>query len=47
MKILFVSSEMNPLAATGGLGDVVGALPRVLRQKGHDARVVLPLYRQI
>ncbi len=47
MKILFVSSEMNPLAATGGLGDVVGSLPRVLRQKGHDARVVLPLYRQI
>ncbi|MDD4323457.1 MAG: glycogen synthase [Eubacteriales bacterium] len=47
MKILFISSEMNPLAATGGLGDVVGSLPRVLRQKGHDARVIMPLYRQI
>lgn len=47
MKILFVSSEMNPLAATGGLGDVVGSLPQELRKKGHDARVVLPLYRQI
>lgn len=47
MKILFVSSEMNPLAATGGLGDVVGSLPQMLRQKGHDARVILPLYRPI
>ena len=47
MKILFVSSEMNPLAATGGLGDVVGSLPQMLRLKGHDARVILPLYRPI
>ena len=38
---------MNPLAATGGIGDVEASLPRIMRQKGHDARVVLPLYRQI
>jgi starch synthase len=47
MKILFVASEMAPLAKSGGLGDVVGALPKALRAAGHDARVVLPLYRSI
>lgn len=47
MRILFVSSEMSPLAKSGGLGDVVGALPRALRKLGHDARVVIPLYRRI
>ena len=47
MKILFVSSEMSPLAKSGGLGDVVGALPRALREMGHDARVIIPLYRHI
>lgn len=47
MKILFVSSELSPLAATGGLGDVVGALPAALRTLGHDVRTVVPLYRGI
>ncbi|NLM19185.1 MAG: glycogen synthase GlgA [Clostridiaceae bacterium] len=47
MKILFVSSEMVPLAKSGGLGDVVGALPKAIRTQGHDARVILPLYKQI
>lgn len=46
-KILFVSSECVPFAKTGGLGDVVGALPKVLNQKGCDARVVLPKYGSI
>lgn len=47
MNILFVSSEMSPLAKSGGLGDVVGALPKALRARGHDARVIMPLYRSI
>ncbi len=44
MKVLFVSSEVAPFAKTGGLGDVVGALPKALRRRGVDARVVMPLY---
>ncbi len=46
-KILFVSSEVRPFAMSGGLGDVLGVLPRVLSELGHDVRVVMPLYRQI
>ena len=44
MKLLFVASEMAPYAKTGGLADVLGALPAYLGQAGHDVRVVMPLY---
>ena len=44
MNVLFIAAEMHPFAKTGGLGDVVGSLPRALRQKGVDARVLMPLY---
>ena len=47
MKILFVSAECAPFAKTGGLGDVSAALPRYLAQRGHDVRVVLPLYAKV
>lgn len=47
MKILMVASEATPFAKTGGLADVVGALPKKLHEKGHDVRVVIPLYRNI
>jgi starch synthase len=47
MKILFVSTEAEPFAKSGGLGDVIGSLPKELIKKGADARVVLPLYRHI
>jgi len=47
MRVLFVSAEMAPFAKMGGLGDVVGSLPRALRARGVDARVVMPLYGTI
>ena len=43
-KILMCSSEVAPFAKTGGLGDVLGALPQALSKLGHDVRVVLPKY---
>jgi starch synthase len=47
MRICFVASEVAPLAKTGGLADVAGALPRHLHDQGHDIRVVMPLYSSI
>lgn len=47
LKILLVASEMAPFAKTGGLADVVGALARYLKLRGHDVRVVLPYYQAI
>ena len=44
MNIFFVSAEADPFAKTGGLADVVGSLPKALRQQGLDARVIMPLY---
>ena len=44
MKILYVTSEANPFAASGGLGDVMGALPAAVREEGHEAAVIMPLY---
>jgi starch synthase len=45
-RILFVSSEVFPLAKTGGLADVCGALPATLSTLGADVRVMLPGYPQ-
>lgn len=45
LKILFVASECVPFAKTGGLADVVGALPIALAERGHDVRVVIPRYQ--
>jgi starch synthase len=47
MRICFVASEVAPLAKTGGLADVAGALPRHLHARGHDIRVFMPLYSSI
>jgi starch synthase len=45
MRILFVASEGLPFSKTGGLADVVEALPKALVALGHDVAVVLPRYR--
>jgi starch synthase len=45
MKILFVASEGVPFSKTGGLADVVGALPKVLAAREHQVSVLLPRYR--
>lgn len=45
MEIIHVSAECYPVAKAGGLGDVVGALPKYLNKLGHNAKVVMPMYR--
>ncbi|MGP1366869.1 MAG: glycogen synthase GlgA [Schwartzia sp. (in: firmicutes)] len=47
LKVLFAASEAVPFIKTGGLADVAGALPKALREKGVDIRVVLPKYAHI
>lgn len=47
MNLLFVASELAPYAKTGGLADVMAALPAYLSRAGHDTRVVLPFYDRI
>lgn len=47
-KILFVGSEVLPFAATGGLGEVLGSLPKALVARGdYDVRVMMPYYSDI
>ena len=45
MEILHVSAECYPVAKAGGLGDVVGALPKYQCEAGHIAKVVMPMYK--
>lgn len=45
MNLLFAASELAPYAKTGGLADVMKALPAALRARGHSVSVVVPLYR--
>jgi starch synthase len=47
LKIVQVASEVAPYARTGGLGDVIGALPRALARQGHELMVCMPRYGQI
>src|SRR5689334_15799148 len=45
MEIVHVTAECYPIAKAGGLGDVVGALPKYQNNLGHMAKVVMPMYR--
>jgi len=47
IKVLMVASEAAPFAKTGGLADVVGALPPALRDAGCEVAVLMPRYRRI
>ncbi|MCX6836026.1 MAG: glycogen synthase GlgA [candidate division Zixibacteria bacterium] len=47
LRILMAASEAGPYARTGGLGDVMGALPAALAARGHDVKVILPRYKTI
>ncbi len=47
LKIVFIASECVPFAKSGGLADVVGALPGALQKLGHKVIVILPLYKSI
>ncbi|MCL2487552.1 MAG: glycogen synthase [Oscillospiraceae bacterium] len=44
MKVLYITSEAKPFAASGGLGDVAGSLPAAITAKKTACRVVMPLY---
>ena len=44
MEIIHLSAECYPVAKVGGLGDVVGALPKYQNKSGHFAKVVMPAY---
>jgi starch synthase len=45
MEIIHVSAECYPVAKAGGLGDVVGAMPKYQNKLGHIAKVVMPMYK--
>ncbi|MNB82813.1 Glycogen synthase [compost metagenome] len=47
MKCLFAAAEAHPFVKTGGLADVIGALPKALKGAGVDVRVILPKYKGI
>ncbi|MFH0991767.1 MAG: glycogen synthase GlgA [bacterium] len=47
LNILFLSSEVEPFAKTGGLADVSSALPQAVKELGHEIRIMMPRYRFI
>ncbi|MBE6137425.1 MAG: glycogen synthase GlgA [Erysipelotrichaceae bacterium] len=47
MKVLICASEGAPYAKTGGLADVIGALPAALKENGCDVRIIMPYYKKI
>ena len=47
LNILFLSSEVEPFAKTGGLADVSSSLPQAIKELGHEIRIMMPRYRFI
>lgn len=47
MNILFCSGEAHPFSKSGGLADVSYALPKALAKKGHEIKIITPLYQSI
>src|SRR3972149_4802451 len=48
LRILHVASELTPIAKAGGLGDVVGAMPKELAREFHmEVRIIIPRYKNI
>lgn len=47
MKVLFVASEGVPFIKSGGLADVIGSLPKALKERDIEVKVILPLYKEI
>ncbi|HEV8440562.1 MAG TPA: glycogen synthase GlgA [Methylomirabilota bacterium] len=47
LRVLFIASEVEPFAKTGGLADVAAALPAALAALGHDVRILMPKYRGV
>jgi starch synthase len=46
-RVLLVTAECTPLAQTGGLGDMVSGMSKALKKRGHDVRIIMPLYQSI
>lgn len=47
VKVIFVASECTPIAKIGGLGDVIGSLPKALAELGVEVKIILPFYAAI
>ena len=47
LKILLVAAQAAPLAKVGGVGDVIGSLPKELAAMGHDVRIFIPRYGSV
>lgn len=47
LKVLITGAEATPFAKTGGLADVIGTLPKALVKQGVDARVMMPLHKEV
>ncbi len=47
LSIMYVASEVVPFAKTGGLADVAGAMPQIVRELGHDIRIMMPKYASV